>query len=82
MRWCSSLTGIKVLEWGGTATGILGAALLALNNNASGWGFVAFLASNLFWMAFGFRQRAHGLVTMQVVFTATSVAGIHNWLLR
>lgn len=61
-------------------TGLLGAALLAMNAAYSGWGFVAFLASNLFWIAFALSSRAWGLVVMQIGFVGTSLLGIFRWL--
>ena len=70
-----------VFEWMGAATGVLGALLLAINTPWSGYGFVAFLASNLFWITYGCMRRAFGLVTMQLVFTLTSVIGISRWLI-
>jgi drug/metabolite transporter (DMT)-like permease len=69
----------SVFEWLGAATAILGAGILALNSAISGWGFVAFLVSNVFWVAFSVRTRTWGLLCMQIVFSATSVAGINNW---
>lgn len=69
-----------VLEWAGCTFGLLGAFLLALNNSASGYGFVAFLLSNFCWMLFARKIKASGLLLMQLGFTATSVVGIFNWL--
>lgn len=43
----------SALEWLGCFSGLLGAALLALNTRHSGYGFVAFLASNLCWIGYG-----------------------------
>lgn len=73
---------LEVLEWSGTATGILGALLLAMNNRWSGWGFAAFLTSNGFWVAYGIQAQAAGLVTMQIVFTVTSLIGVWRWLVQ
>lgn len=70
------------VEWGGAATGLLGAGLLALNHPSwSRWGFVAFLASNMMWISFGVATSAWGLVAMQVGFTATSLVGIYRWFI-
>ncbi|CAB1371177.1 conserved membrane protein of unknown function (plasmid) [Denitratisoma oestradiolicum] len=69
------------LQWIGCAFGVLGAWLLALNNARSGWGFVAFLASNVCWILFGILTNAPGLIFMQVAFTATSLLGIYRWML-
>lgn len=68
-----------LLEWLGCFSGLLGAALLAFNNRHSGYGFVAFLASNLCWIGYGLLTDAWGLVVMQLGFTATSVLGLYHW---
>lgn len=74
------MTTLDALQWAGCATGVAGASLLALNTKHSGWGFVLFLISNGFWTAFGIQTNAPGLITTQVIFTATSVLGIYRWL--
>ncbi len=68
-----------LLEWLGCMTGLLGATLLALNNRYSGYGFMAFLASNVCWMGYGIAMESWGLVTMQLGFTATSLLGLYRW---
>ncbi len=68
------------VEWGGALTGLLGAALLAIKSDYSGYGFVLFLGSNVCWLYFGLRTRAWGLVTMQFGFTGTSLLGMYNWI--
>lgn len=73
-------THIKKVEWAGSILGLAGAFLLALNSPISGWGFVAFLISNLCWVVFAIYRSSFGLLTMQVGFTATSVLGIARWL--
>lgn len=75
------MTTLDALQWAGCATGVAGALLLALNTKHSGWGFVAFLISNGFWTAYGIQTDAPGLITTQVIFTATSLLGIYRWLL-
>lgn len=71
---------LDALQWAGCATGVAGALLLALNTKHSGWGFVLFLISNGFWTAYGIQTHAVGLITTQIVFTATSLLGIYRWL--
>ncbi len=71
---------MEILEWAGCATGLCGAAMLALNNRYSGWGFVLFLVSNVAWIFFGLLSHAAGMGVMQVGFTATSLMGIWKWL--
>lgn len=70
----------KVIEWIGSVLGLIGAILLATNSAVSGYGFVAFLASNVCWIYFGYKTRAHGLLTMQAGFTVTSLVGVWQWL--
>ena len=75
------ITIIDALQWAGCATGAAGSLLLALNNKNSGWGFVLFLVSNGFWVAFGIQTGAPGLIATQVIFTATSLLGVYRWML-
>lgn len=70
----------KTVEWIGSILGLVGATLLATNSPVSGYGFVAFLVSNFCWIYFGYKTRAHGLLTMQAGFTLTSLVGIARWL--
>lgn len=72
----------KAIQWVGCFFGVLGAGLLAANNEYAGWGFVAFLASNVAWITYGFLTRAAGLLLQQVAFTGTSLYGIWTWLIR
>lgn len=74
MRWYH-----RLFEWLGSLTGIGGATFLALNMPWSGWGFVLFLVSNVFWITFAISRKYMGLLMMQLVFTLTSVIGIYRW---
>lgn len=70
-----------MIQWLGCATGASGSMLLAINARYSGWGFVLFLVSNIFWAVFGVVTHAPGLIAMQVIFTITSIVGIYRWLI-
>lgn len=70
------------LQWVGCATGVIGSLLLATRSKWSGWGFVSYLTSNACWVTFGLLTRAPGLVVMQVAFTATTILGVWQWLVR
>lgn len=72
---------IKYLEWGGCAFGLIGASLLAMNNGLSGFGFISFLVSNVFWICFSVSIRSRGLLLMQLGFLISSSVGIYRWLL-
>ena len=74
--------GMQILQWAGCGTGVLGAILLATKTKWSGYGFLLFLASSVFWMAYGVVTHTEGLITQQVVFTLTSLAGIWKWLVE
>lgn len=72
---------LTLLKWIGTAGGVTGAILLALNIDVSGWGFVAFLVGSGGWMAAGLIQRETSLWLLNLVFTITNVIGIYRWLI-
>lgn len=70
----------QALEWAGSLTGLVGAALLALNTRVSRYGWVLFLASNIFFIAFALASDLNGLLLMQCGFTVTSLIGIaRSW---
>lgn len=73
---------IAVLEWSGCVLGVLGALLLATNTRISKCGWIAFLASNGFWIAYGIVAGAYGVLVMQAAFSVTSSIGLWRWLLR
>lgn len=62
----------------GAYTGILGAFLLALNNDLSCIGWPLFLASNISWIVFSIRGKFNKLLLQQLAFTASSMIGIWN----
>jgi nicotinamide riboside transporter PnuC len=66
-------------EYIGCGFGLLGALLLSLNCKHSGWGFVAFLVSNVSWITFAIQNGINGLLVMQFGFTITSLIGIYRW---
>lgn len=70
----------SIVEWAGSIMGAIGALLLAWNHPTwSRYGFVCFLASNFFLVAFAIITQANGLMMMQVVCTITSIIGIWRW---
>jgi len=70
---------MTLIEWAGSLFGIAGALMLALNNRYSGWGFILFLISNVFWVVYGIENGIVSLLVMQAFFTATSLLGIKRW---
>lgn len=75
--------GVEVaLQWMGCGFGVLGSLMLALNNSRSGWGFVAYLASNAAWVGFGLASGVHGLTVQHVAFSAVSGLGVWRWIVK
>ena len=72
---------MAALKWLGTATGIAGATIIALNLPLSGWGFVLFLILPVSWTIAGLRMRENSLVVLQGAFTAINLLGIYRWLI-
>lgn len=74
---------IEWLQSLGVALGGLGATLLAVADSDLGrWGWVAFLASNIFLIAMAYRKGLWGVLLLQVYFGWTSTAGIWNHIVR
>ena len=69
-------------SWQGKALRLLGFALLyALVFALPGWGFGAFLVSNVAWLIASAWQRQWPLHAQQWVFLACSLLGLWNWWL-
>lgn len=69
-----------LLEWVAALFGMAGALLLATPVHPA-FGFGAFLASNVAWIAYSRRQRVRALLVQQLLFTLTSLIGLWNWWL-
>jgi hypothetical protein len=78
----TALATISTVEFAGALFGVIGTLLLAFKGPRAGWGFVAFLASNLCWMTFGWKEMHRWLVVQHFVFLGTSLVGIWVWLLE
>lgn len=70
-----------LLEFTAALFGVLGTLLLATKGPKAGWGFVAYLVSNLCWIAFGWKHMHKWLIAQHVAFLASSFVGIWYWLL-
>lgn len=75
------MTLLGALKWMGTAAGILGAVVLALNLPFSGWGYALFLASSTAWTVAGWWMREGSIVALQGAFTGINILGVYRWLL-
>jgi len=76
-----TLNPVEIFEWMGCVTGVLGSLLLAARHPRAGWGFVLYFFSSCAWLSYGILVGASGLVSMQMVFIATALIGIYNWLI-
>lgn len=70
---------LRAAKWIGTAAGISGATLIALNLGAVGYGFALFLISSLIWSTVGWVQRELSLLVLQITFTAINLVGLWRW---
>lgn len=72
-----------LLEWAGCVFGVFGAGILAINDSRwSRYGWLLFLASNVFWIGYAWIGDAPGLLMQQCFFTVTSLLGIYRWVLN
>lgn len=78
----AQLAAVTAVELLAAATGLLGTALLAIKAKWAGWGFVAYLVSNGAWISFALDHGHMGLLLQQAGFTAFSVVGVWQWLLK
>lgn len=67
-------------KWTGTATGVSGAVLIALNLDVVVYGFGLFLLSSLLWVWVGWMHREASLVVLQSAFTLINVFGFYRWV--
>jgi hypothetical protein len=70
---------LRAAKWIGTAAGVSGATLIALNLGAIGYGFALFRVSSVIWSTVGWIQRELSLLVLQFAFTAINVVGIWQW---
>lgn len=71
----------KIIEWTGSLTGVSAAILLALNIPISAWAYVFYLFSSILLLAWGLREKAHGVAFQNFVFIAINILGIYRWLI-
>lgn len=75
------MTSIRKIEIVGMLFGLAGNLLLATRGAYAGYGFVAYLVSNVGWLFFSFKHRHWFMFTQFVGFTITSIYGVWEWLL-
>jgi len=72
---------VHFIEILSAALGLLGTVLLATRSPCAGWGFVAYLVSNIGWLVFSFNLGHMGLFWQQIGFLIMSLWGIWTWLI-
>jgi hypothetical protein len=71
---------LTAAKWTGTATGVTGAIIIALNLGLVVPGFSLFLISSLLWPLIGWVQREINLFVLQGTFSFINIVGIYRWL--
>ena len=71
---------LTAAKWTGTATGVTGAIIIALNLGLVVPGFTLFLMSSVVWTLIGWVQREMSLFVLQATFTVINIVGIYRWL--
>lgn len=69
-------------DFAGLVCGVAGTLLLAMKGRRAGWGFVAYLASNLAWMSFAYEHALTKLFAQHAIFAVSSLIGVWMWLVR
>jgi hypothetical protein len=72
-------TALNTIKWIGTAAGVSGAILIALNLGVVAYGFALFLVSSSLWLTAAVAQRETSLSVLQGTFTAINVLGLWRW---
>lgn len=69
-------------DFAGLLCGVAGTLLLATKGRWAGWGFVAFLASNIGWILFAWDREIPKLLIQHLIFAGSSLVGVWVWLLK
>ena len=70
---------LEATKWIGTAAGIIGAAVIALNLNVNQYGYALFLVSSALWAVVAVIQREASLCLLQLTFTTINVVGLWRY---
>ena len=69
---------LHALDWIGSALGILGAYVLALNMRVSRYGWIAFLAANVAYIALTKELGIGGMLVQQLAYMGSSLFGFYR----
>ncbi|MBT3309691.1 MAG: hypothetical protein HOL04_02645 [Gammaproteobacteria bacterium] len=70
---------LNSLRWLGTATGIIGAVLVALNIEETRYGFFFFLVSAILYSYTSWKDRDYPMLALQGTFACIDLLGIWRW---
>jgi hypothetical protein len=70
---------LEGMKWTGTAAGIIGAIIIALNLGLNEYGYGLFLVSSVLWTTVAIVQREASLALLQVTFTVINVIGLFRY---
>ena len=78
------MTGIEILRWAASISGMIAAILVALNAGAkvTGIGFVIFTGSSIIWIGASLADGNNPLAVQNVVLLVINVFGIYRYLWR
>jgi hypothetical protein len=69
-------------DFAGLVCGVTGTLLLATKGRLAGWGFVAYLGSNLGWVVFAYEHGHTKLLAQHLIFAVSSSVGVWVWIVR
>lgn len=70
---------LRTAKWLGSAAGVAGALIIAMNLGLVVHGFVLFLVSSILWSAAAWVQREASLLVLQATFTVINLLGVYRW---
>lgn len=73
---------LTLCEWIGSAAGIAGALMMAVNTRVSPWAYPVWVLASIALLAFALGGGHHALAMQQAVFTAVNALGCWRWLVR
>lgn len=75
------ITSLIIMETLMVAGAIIGSTMLAMNIDASKWGYIFFLVSSISGVYVGLKTRVNSLTIMSVYFSVINSIGTYRWFL-
>ncbi len=72
---------LRAAKWFGSAAGVAGALIIAMNLGLVVHGFSLLLVGSILWIAAAWVQREASLLVLQATFTVINLLGIYRWTL-